>query len=93
MLGIIGALVVVGLAVFYNKRTADNFELSKDQIPAAGQKIDTRYIKKTKTATGKKRWADCYTITPYKNQAGETIEPGCVKEYHKDAICAHAQCH
>lgn len=92
IIGIIGALGVLGVALFYNKQTTDNFVLEEAHKPAAGQTIDVRYIKKTKTATGKKRHADCYIMAPYKNQSGATVDVGCVKEYHKDAICALARC-
>ena len=88
--GIIAALGLTAAAVWYNKKTADEYELPANLRPASGTTVYYYYVKKVRSATGKKRKVRCYVVHAYKNAAGEKVSPGCVKAYVKDAICASA---
>ncbi len=91
LLGIGAAVVVVGIAYTYNKGKDKDFVLREERTPAKEAALEYRYVKKTRSTTGKKRWAKCYVIRPYKNTKGDTMDVGCVKEREWKAICAAAR--
>ncbi|MBU45031.1 MAG: hypothetical protein CMN76_17600 [Spirochaetaceae bacterium] len=90
--GIIGALVLVAGAYFYNQKKADSYELPAEWEAAQGVTVQYSYVHRLPDRNGGYKVVDCYTIQPFQNKAGETVEPGCVKDYKMKAICEKANC-
>lgn len=91
-MGIIGSLVVVGGAMLYTQFKSENYTLPAEWEAADNQQIKYSYVYKLPDRKGGYRVVDCYTVQPFVNSGGQTVEPGCIAKYKLEAICDRASC-
>ncbi len=90
--GIIGSLVVVGGALLYTQFKSENYTLPTEWEPSSNESIQYSYVYKLPDRKGGYRVVDCYTVEPFKNVNGETVETGCIAKYKLEAICEKSSC-
>jgi len=54
--------------------------------------VQYSYVYKLPDRKGGYKVVDCYTVQPFRNQQGATVEPGCIAKYKLEAICQKASC-
>ena len=90
--GIIGSLVVLAGAFFYTRYKSETYTLPAEWEAAESQTVRYSYVHRLPDRKGGYKVVDCYTVQAFQNKAGVAVEPGCIKKYKLEAICASANC-